>query len=58
MYTDFLKEIASFMEASDIKTEELMSKHTSFRVGGPAKVFLTVRSEEILRNILLALKRY
>ena len=58
MYTDFLKEIASFMEVSDIKTDELMSKHTSFRVGGPAKVFLTVRSEEILRNILLALKRY
>lgn len=58
MYTDFLKEIASFMEAEDIKIDEMMSKHTSFRVGGPAKVFLTVHSEESLRNILLALKRY
>ena len=58
MYTDFLKEIASFMEAVDIKTDEMMSKHTSFRVGGPARFFLTVHSEEILRNILLALKRY
>ena len=58
MYTDFLKEIASFMEAEDIKIDEMISKHTSFRVGGPAKVFLTVHSEESLRNILLALKRY
>ena len=58
MYTDFLKEIASFLEAEDIKIDEMMNKHTSFRVGGPAKVFLTVHSEESLRNILLALKRY
>ena len=58
MYTDFLKEIASFIEAEDIKIDEMMNKHTSFRVGGPAKVFLTVHSEESLRNILLALKRH
>ena len=58
MYTDFLKELASFMEAEDIKTEEMMNKHTSFRVGGPAKVFLTVHTEEVLKSILLALKRY
>ena len=58
MYTDFLKEIASFIEAEDIKIDEMMNKHTSFRVGGPAKVFLTVHSEERLRNILLALKRH
>lgn len=58
MYTDFLKEIASFIEAEDIKIDEMMNKHTSFRVGGPAKVFLTVHSEEKLRNTLLALKRY
>ena len=58
MYTDFLKELASFMEAEDIKTEEMMNKHTSFRVGGPAKVFLMVHTEEVLKSILLALKRY
>ena len=58
MYTEFIKEIASYMKQEDIKTEELMSKHTSFRVGGPAKVFLTVRSEEILSKIFLALKKY
>ncbi|MBQ8041582.1 MAG: FAD-binding protein, partial [Lachnospiraceae bacterium] len=58
MYTDFLKEIAFYMKQEDIKTDELMSKHTSFRVGGPAKVFLTVHSEEILKQIFFALKKY
>ena len=57
MYTDFLNEIASFMKAEDIKTDEIMSQHTTFRVGGAAKVFLTIHSEEDLRNIFLILKK-
>ena len=57
MYTDFLNEIASYMKAEDIKTDEILSKYTTFRVGGPAKVFLTIHSEEELRNIFLALKK-
>ena len=57
MYKDFLNEIASFMKAEDIKTDEILSKYTTFRVGGPAKVFLTIHSEEELRNIFLALKK-
>ena len=56
MYTEFLEHLTSFMNIEDIKTNEPMSKHTSFRVGGPAKVFLTVHSEEILGKILKALK--
>ncbi len=55
MYTDFLEHLTSFMEKEDIKINEPMSKHTSFRVGGPAKVFLAVRSEEILSKVLQAL---
>ncbi len=55
MYTDFLEHLTSFMNKEDIKINEPMKKHTSFRVGGPAKVFLTVHSEEILSKILLAL---
>ena len=58
MYTNFLNEISSFMKQEDIKIDEMMKKHTSFRVGGPAKIFLMVHSEEILKNILLALKKY
>ena len=56
MYTEFLEHLTSFMNKEDIKLNEPMKKHTSFRVGGPAKVFLVVHSEEILSKILRALK--
>ena len=56
MYTDFAKQLTSFMNPEDIRLEEPMKNHTSFRVGGPAKVFLTVRSEEILTKVLKMLK--
>lgn len=56
MYTEFLEHLTSFMDKEDIKLNEPMKKHTSFRVGGPAKVFLVVHSEEILSKILLSLK--
>ena len=56
MYKDFLEYLTSFMDKEDIKINEPMNKHTSFRVGGPAKVFLTIHSEEILSKILVTLK--
>lgn len=56
MYIDFAKQLASFMNQEDIKLEEPMKNHTSFRVGGPAKIFLNIRSEEILSKVLLMLK--
>lgn len=56
MYTEFLEHLTSFMDKEDIKLNEPMKKHTSFRVGGPAKVFLVVHSEEILGKVLLSLK--
>lgn len=52
MYTKFLEEINSFMAKEDIKLNEPMKNHTTFRVGGPARVFLTVHAEEILKKIL------
>ena len=55
MYTDFLEHLTSFMDKEDIKINEPMCKHTSFRVGGPAKIFLTVHSEEILSKVLRSL---
>ena len=56
MYTEFLEYLTSVMDKNDIKINEPMNQHTSFRVGGPAKVFLTVRSEEILSKIFAVLK--
>ncbi|MBR5596212.1 MAG: UDP-N-acetylmuramate dehydrogenase [Lachnospiraceae bacterium] len=58
MYINFLKEIEDYVNHEDIKMNEMMQKHTSFRVGGPAKIFLTIRSREILRKIILSLKNY
>ncbi len=55
MYTKFLEEIYSFMAEEDIKLNEPMKKHTTFRVGGPARVFLTVHAEEILKKIFITL---
>ena len=56
MYTDFAKQLTSFMNPEDIKFEEPMKNHTSFRVGGPAKVFLTIRSEKILNRVINELR--
>lgn len=56
MYTEFLEHLTSFMDKEDIKINEPMKKHTSFRVGGPTKVFLTIHSEEVLAKIMMELK--
>ena len=56
MYTEFIEYLTSFMDKDDIKTNEPMNKHTSFRVGGPARVFLTIRSEKILSKTLAFIK--
>ena len=55
MHTEFLEYLTSFIDKKDIKVNEPMNKHTSFRVGGPARVFLTVRSEDVLRKVLKVL---
>ena len=56
MYTDFGKQLTSFMDQKDIRLDEPMKDHTSFRIGGPAKVFLNIRSESILKKVLLLLR--
>lgn len=44
--------LETFMAKEDIRTKEPMSRHTSFRVGGPAGVFICVPGEEELRRIV------
>ncbi|MBR3124321.1 MAG: UDP-N-acetylmuramate dehydrogenase [Mogibacterium sp.] len=36
--------------------DELMSRHTSFRIGGPARAFVTVNNEEELAAVLAVIK--
>ena len=41
----------------DVMSMELMMKHTSLRIGGPADLFVIPRNAASLKNILLILKR-
>ena len=51
--TEFLEKIAGIIDADRILKNEPMSKHTTFRVGGPADVFISIKNakeaEEIIR---------
>ena len=48
-FIDFLESIVA---AENILLEEPMHKHTTFRVGGPAEVFVTVENKEQLEKII------
>ena len=48
-FIDFLESIVA---AENILLEEPMHKHTTFRVGGPAEVFVTVETKEQLEKII------
>lgn len=50
------KDFFHWMKQEDVKEDEPMKDHTSFRVGGPAKLFLSIRSEEILSNVLKVIR--
>jgi len=41
-----------------VKRDEAMSRHTTFGVGGPADVYVAVRSEEQLRHAFVSGKRH
>ena len=43
--------------AENVFTDELMSKHTTFKIGGPADFFLTPQNEEQLKKAYLAAKQ-
>lgn len=49
---DFLARLRSELPETEIRVAEPMSRHTSFRIGGPADVLLLPRSVEDLRRIV------
>ncbi len=55
--TVFQREIATFLPEIDIKMSEPMSKHTSFRIGGPAEVMAFPKSIEELAALLRFAKK-
>ena len=44
--------LESVVPAENILLEEPMHKHTTFRVGGPAEVFVTVENSKQLEKII------
>ncbi len=50
--TEFQQKIATFLPKSELRMDEPMGKHTSFRIGGPAEVMAFPKSTEELGEIL------
>lgn len=50
--TEFMKKITEALPTLDLRMEEPMAKHTSFRIGGPAEVMVFPKNREELSKIL------
>ena len=49
---DVYELLASKIDEARVKLDEPMSKHTSFRIGGPADVFVKVENVQELKHVL------
>ena len=49
-----IDKISEFIPEAQIRQDEPMSKHSSFRIGGPADAVVTVCSEEELSKLEMA----
>lgn len=52
MNQTIIENIKHYISEENIKYDEPMDKHTTFRVGGPAKIFITVEKEEELAGLV------
>ena len=50
--TDFQRKTAAFLQEIELRFNEPMSKHTSFRIGGPAEVMAFPKTMEELAKVL------
>lgn len=55
---NFKNELEAVLDLSDIKYNEPMRNHTSFKVGGPCKVLVTPESFNEVTNVLKLCKKY
>ncbi|EQF22873.1 UDP-N-acetylenolpyruvoylglucosamine reductase [Clostridioides difficile CD160] len=54
---DIYENLLNILSKDDIKVDEPMKKHISFRVGGPADILVRPRTEEQLKNVLQLVKK-
>ena len=50
------EKLSKIVNKEDIKIDEPMKKHISFKVGGPADILVTPRTEEEISEILKFIK--
>ena len=55
---DFLSDLNSILDKKNILLKEIMSKHTTFRLGGPAKYFIKPKTIEEIVKIINLCKKY
>lgn len=52
MNFDIYKELKEAAGKSEVLTQEMLSGHTTFRVGGPADYFVAVKDAQTVRNVI------
>lgn len=53
----FQEELCRLLGEENVKSNEPMSRHTTFKVGGPAALFVTCKDEEQLKTVMELIKR-
>ena len=49
---DFYERLAGLLSEDCIRTEEPMRNHTTFRIGGPAKYYVTPKTQKELTEVV------
>ena len=57
IYQQLLRELSEIEGNPEILRDEPMSRHTTFRIGGPADVFVTPKDEKQTAEVLAAVRR-
>ena len=58
MNSEVIETLSQIVSKENILADELMSRHTTFRTGGPATLFLRPGDEEQLSRVVAALKDF
>lgn len=54
MNQEFLNQLCSIVGSDNVCTDELMKKHTTFRIGGPADYYVTPHSKDEIVQVIAA----
>ena len=58
MNQNLMNELYKIVGEQNVRMDEPMSRHTTFRIGGPAQVFVTPQTAEELGQVVLSCNAY